>query len=100
MGNILHMWFIQELSEHIPIFWESKSHQVLPEIIRKDDFCVSIGWSDKLKKRFGIRLLTVSAENLRSDEYEVQSFMERLFWRMFPHKTFGSSKEESAADIK
>ncbi|CAG5048130.1 unnamed protein product [Parnassius apollo] len=80
------------------------------------------GWLDKFKKRFGIRLLTVSGEKLSSDESAVQPFIQHfknkveelgllpdqiynadesgLFWRLLPNKTFVSSTEASAPGRK
>lgn len=77
---------------------------------------------DKYKKRFGIRLLTISGEKLSSNESAVQPFIQHfkdkveelgllpdqiynadessLFWRLLPNKTFVSSKELSAPGRK
>ncbi|CAG4987678.1 unnamed protein product [Parnassius apollo] len=125
MENALYMWFLQRRSKHTPISGEilkTKAIEFYKKITHKDDFRASDGWLDKFKKRFGIRLLTVSGEKLSSDESAVQPFIQHfknkveelgllpdqiynadesgLFWRLLPNKTFVSSIEASAPGRK
>lgn len=48
------------------------------KILRKDDFRASLGWLDKFKRDFGIRLLTVTSEKLSWDVEYVEPFIETL----------------------
>lgn len=70
--DILYAWFIQERNRHTPISGEilkEKPKIFYEKIMGKDDFKASEGWLEKLKKRFGIRLLSMTGEKLY---YEVQ----------------------------
>lgn len=125
MENALYLWFIQRRSKHTPISGEilkAKAIEFYKKITQKDDFRASDGWLDKFKKRFGIRLLTISGEKLSSNESAVQPFIEHfknkveelgllpdqiynadesgLFWRLLPNKTFVSAEEASAPGRK
>jgi hypothetical protein len=44
----------------------------------QDDFRASDGWLDKFKRRFGIRLITITGENLSCDVSAVDPFV-RIF---------------------
>ncbi|XP_015187494.1 PREDICTED: jerky protein homolog-like [Polistes dominula] len=125
MENALYMWFMQRRSKHTPISGEilkAKAIEFYTKITNKDDFRASDGWLDKFKKRFGIRLLTISSEKLSNDESAVQLFIQHfkdkveelgllpdqiynadesgLFWRLLPNKTFVFSKEASTPGRK
>uniref|UniRef100_A0A2A4K1H2 HTH CENPB-type domain-containing protein n=1 Tax=Heliothis virescens TaxID=7102 RepID=A0A2A4K1H2_HELVI len=123
MENALYMWFTQRRYNCTPISGEilkAKAIEFYQKITHKDDFRASDGWLDKFKKRFGIRLLTISGEKVSSDESAVQPFIQHfknkveelgllpdqiynadesgLFWRLLPNKI--SSKEASAPGCK
>ncbi|XP_044733536.1 jerky protein homolog-like [Chrysoperla carnea] len=124
MENALYMWFMQQRSKHSPISGEilkAKAIEFYKNITQKDDFRASVGWFNKFKKRFGIRLLTVSGENPSSDGSAVQPFTPNLkevnelsllpdqiynaddsevFLRLLPNKKFLSSKEASSEETQ
>lgn len=123
--DALYAWFMQERSRHTPISGDilmEKAKYFYKKIMKKDDFRASVGWFDKFKRRFGIRLLTQTGEKLSSDEASVQPFIDKfkqtieemdlcpdqvynadesgLFWRLLPKKTFVHRDEASAPGRK
>lgn len=63
MDNALYMRFIQAYPKHIPVSGKLlKAIEFCKIITNKDDFRASDAWLDKLKKRFGFRLLTIFPE--------------------------------------
>ncbi|XP_013167850.1 PREDICTED: jerky protein homolog-like [Papilio xuthus] len=122
MESALYMWYIQQRSKHTPISGEilkAKAIEFYKKITNKDDFRASDGWLDKFKKRFGIRLLTISSE-ISSNESAVQSFIQHfknkveelgllpdqiynadesgLFWRLLPNKAKEASADQVSKD--
>lgn len=90
--------------------------------MKKDDFQASDGWLDRFKKRYGIRLLSMTGEKLSSDTAAVVPFVDQfkekvislglvpdqiynadesgLNWRLLPNKTFVHRGEKSAPGRK
>lgn len=121
----LYAWFMQERNRHAPISGEllmEKAKIFYRKIMNKDDFQASVGWLDKFKKRFGIRILSLTGEKLSCDVEAVAPFVEKfkqtveemdlgpdqiynadesgLFWRLLPKKTFVHRAEASAPGRK
>lgn len=121
----LYLWFLQERKRHTPISGEilkEKARFFYRKIMENDDFHASEGWLDKFKRRFGIRLLSMTGEKLSCDIDSVEPFMQEfkqvidemgltpdqvynadesgLFWRLLPHKTFVHRAEASAPGRK
>lgn len=123
--DALYAWFVQERNRHSPISGEilkEKARFFYNRILEKEDFRASDGWLDKFKRRFGIRLLTLTGERLSCDLESVEPFIEKfkskveelglgpdqiynadesgLFWRLLPKKTFVHKAEASAPGRK
>lgn len=123
--DALYSWFMQERSRHTPISGDilmEKAKFFYNKIMKKDDFRASVGWLDKFKRRFGIRLLSLTGERLSCQEDSVEPFIAKfkktieemnltpdqvynadesgLFWRLLPKKTFVHKVEASAPGRK
>ncbi|XP_054277972.1 jerky protein homolog-like [Macrosteles quadrilineatus] len=123
--DALYNWFMQERSRHTPISGDiimEKAKLFYNKIMKKDDFRASVGWLDKFKRRFGIRLLTMTGERLSCDVAAAEPFIEKfkeivdemdlgpdqiynadesgLFWRLLPKQTFVHREEASAPGRK
>lgn len=121
----LYAWFIQERNRHTPITGEilkEKAKIFYERIMGNDDFKASEGWLEKFKKRFGIRLLSMTGEKLSCDVAAVDPYKEKfkeiineleltpdqiynadesgLFYRLLPKKTFVHRAEASAPGRK
>lgn len=121
----LYAWFLQERNRHTPISGEllmEKAKVFYSKIMNKDDFRASVGWLDKFKKRFGIRILSLTGERLSCDVEAVEPFVQKfktiveemalgpdqiynadesgLFWRLLPKKSFVHREEVSAPGRK
>lgn len=48
------------------------------KIMKKDNFHASVGWLDKFKRSFGIRLLTLTGERLSCDTEAVEPYVEQF----------------------
>lgn len=121
----LYLWFLQERERHTPISGEilkEKARFFYKKIMNNDDFHASEGWLDKFKRRFGIRILSMTGEKLSCDTDAVEPFKEEfkkaidemgltpdqvynadesgLFWRLLPNKTYVHRAEASAPGRK
>ncbi|XP_014286744.1 protein bric-a-brac 1 isoform X3 [Halyomorpha halys] len=57
--DALYAWFIEERNRETHISGEilmEKAKMIYHEIMNKDDFRASVGWLDRFKRRYGIRL--------------------------------------------
>lgn len=82
MEEALYYWFIQERRRNTPItadIFRQKALYFYENIYKNSDFRASDGWLTKFKTRYGIRLLTVTGENVSSDHAALSPFIER-FW--------------------
>lgn len=124
----LHKWFELQRSKNCPIsadLIKAKAKVIFKELNPTKDenaFSASNGWFEKFKRRFGIRLLTMSGEKLSADLNHITPFIHRLrsqmdemeitenqlynadesglFYRILPTKTYAIAAEKSAAGRK
>lgn len=125
MEEALYLWFIQERRRNTPItadIFKQKALYFYENIYKKTDFRASDGWLTKFKTRYGIRLLTVTGEQVSSDHAAVSPFIERfrqtivelglcdeqvynadesgLFYKLLPKKSYVHQAEASAPGRK
>lgn len=126
MEDKLHTWFLKQRERHVQISRElicEKARQLFVSQYGSDkSFNASIGWFQNFKKRYGIRGLKISGEQLSSqpelvapfkrelqkeiehrdlDECQIYNADESaLFWKMLPDKTLVHSKERMAPGRK
>lgn len=106
MEDSPYSWFLQEA-----VYYYER-------ICKKIIFKASGAWLTKFKKRYGIRMLTLTGKKLSSDFASVAPFVKKfrkrveerkltpdqicnadessLFWRVLPNKTYVRSREVEA----
>lgn len=127
MEEKLYKWFELQRSKNCPISAEiikAKARAIFNEMnpTNENTFVASNGWFDNFKRRFGIRILTISGEKLSADLTHITPFIHRLlgqmlemnisenklynadesglYFRMLPTKTYAIATEKSAPGRK
>lgn len=84
----LYKWFELQRSKNCPISSEIikvKAKAIFDEMYPEKDenaFVASNGWFEKFKRRFGVRILTISGEKLSADLTNITPFIHRLRAKM------------------
>lgn len=119
----LYQWFLRQRkfksAISMPIL-KAKAIQIFNKIKQSDDehFTASIRWFDRFKKRYGLRNLTITGEQVDCDMGSILPFKEKLkekiaekdlklfqiynadetglYWKLLPRKTYVSSDVKKA----
>lgn len=125
--QMLYRWFLEQRQKNNPIsglILKAKAKYFFNICNPNNElgFNASDGWLDNFKKRFGIRLLTISGEKLSSQHELVAPFKTKLhqkitelgllpqqiynadetglFYKMLPRKTYVTAEEKNAPGRK
>lgn len=125
MEKKLYSWFCTQRLKNVPVSIEllkTKAKAINETIAENPNFNASDGWSQRFKRRFGIRHLKISGEKLSAAPEHVGPFKNYLrkkieelqlthdqlynadetglFWKLLPERTLVTSEERSAPGRK
>lgn len=126
MEKALYSWFLSQRNKNYPInglILKQKAKELHSKLKENNsNFFASDGWLQRFKKRYGIRLLTISGEKLSSRPELVEPFKKLLqnkikemgismdqiynadesglYWKLLPGKSYVSIMEKQAPGRK
>lgn len=81
VDEALFLWFVQEREKETPLsgpIVQEKALQLNNLMKGDEEFVASTGWLDRWKKRHGIRQLTITGEQLSSDNAAAQMYIDEF----------------------